>query len=57
MKNYYSFVGSNAGQWIVSSQDTIFGSPLESVQRIEVVNSPAASLTTKGTWVLQGGSI
>ncbi len=54
MRNHYSFVGSNAGQWAVTSQNTIVGSPLELVQRIDVVNSPAAQLASKGVWVLQG---
>lgn len=54
MKNYYSFVGSDVGQWRVTDQYTIVGSPLESVRRIEVVNSPANNLTQQGTWVLQG---
>lgn len=54
VKNHYSFVGGNAGQWVVTSQNAIVGAPLEPVQRIEVVNSPAASLTAAGTWVLQG---
>ena len=54
MKNHYSFVGGNAGNWIVTKQDTIIGSPLDLVQRIEVVNSPAANLASKSAWVLQG---
>jgi chlorite dismutase len=54
MKNYYSFIGSDVGQWRVTDQHTIVGSPLESVQRIEVVNSPANNLTKQGAWVLQG---
>ncbi|MBT0888573.1 MULTISPECIES: chlorite dismutase family protein [Acinetobacter] len=54
MKNHYSFVGGSAGNWIVTKQDTIVGSPLELVQRIEVVNSPAANFASRGAWVLQG---
>lgn len=54
MKNYYSFIGSDVGQWRVTDQHTIVGSPLESVQRIEVVNSPANNLAKQGAWVLQG---
>jgi hypothetical protein len=54
MKNFYSFVGSDVGQWNVTSQNTITGSPLESVPRIEVINSPPNELTEQGVWALQG---
>ena len=54
MKNYYSFIGSDVGQWRVTDQYTIVGSPLQSVQAIEVVNSSANQLTQQGAWVLQG---
>lgn len=54
MKNRYSFVGGDAGQWRVTDQYTIIGLPLKSVQRIEVVNSPTGDLMQQGTWVLQG---
>lgn len=54
MKNHYSFVGGDVGQWSVTDQYTIIGSPLDLVQRIEVVNSPMNNLTPKSTWVLQG---
>ena len=42
------------GQWRVTDQHTFVGSPLQSVQAIEVVNSPANHLTQQGAWVLQG---
>lgn len=54
MKNHYSFVGGDAGQWSVTDQYTIVGSPLESVTRIEIINAPANNLIQQGTWVLQG---
>lgn len=54
MKNYYSFVGSDVGQWSVTDQNAIVGSPLELVQRIKVINSPLNNLTDRGTWALQG---
>ncbi|AZP12940.1 chlorite dismutase family protein [Undibacterium parvum] len=54
MKNFYSFVGSDVGLWNVTNQNTIVGSALESVQRIEVINSPLNKLTEQGVWALQG---
>jgi chlorite dismutase len=54
MKNFYSFVGSDVGQWNVTSQNTIVGSALESVRRIEVINSPLNKLAEQGVWALQG---
>lgn len=54
MKNYYSFVGGDEGLWEVSSCEAIVGNPLEKVKRLNMVNLPAASLTDRGVWVLQG---
>jgi hypothetical protein len=54
MNNYYSFIGGTEGPWRVTSFETIIGAPLETVQKLNVVNSPSSSLTTRGTWVLQG---
>lgn len=54
MKNYYSFVDGDLGQWNVTDQYTIVGSPLAAVQKIEVVNVPANNHTQQRAWVLQG---
>ncbi len=54
MKNHFSFVGSDKGSWRVTSNRTLRGDGLAPVQRIEVINSPAAEVIEGGSWVLQG---
>lgn len=54
MKNYYSFVGGDTGQWQVTDQFTITGAQLEPVCSVDVINSTASNLTQQSTWVLQG---
>lgn len=54
MKNYYSFVGGDLGQWRVVSQQTIVGDPLEPVRCVEMHNTAAASVKNRGVWLLQG---
>ena len=54
MDNYFSFIGGNDGAWQVTSNRTIIGEPLESVQRIDVINLPASELKVISVWVLQG---
>ena len=54
MDNHFSFIGGSEGQWRVRSCKAVAGAPLAPVQKIQVINAPAASLTERGTWVLQG---
>lgn len=54
MSNFYSFIGGNDGPWRVTACDAIIGDPLETVERVKVLNVPAASLTDRGVWALQG---
>lgn len=54
MNNYFSFIGSNVGSWQVIKNSAVIGEPLESVQKIEVINLPAIQLNLSATWILQG---
>ena len=54
MENYYSFVGGTEGRWRVVSNTAVVGQPLEAVQRIEMINLPAAGVAQHGSWILQG---
>jgi chlorite dismutase len=54
MNNYFSFIGGNDLAWQVISNQAVIGAPLESVQKIDVVNLPANQLNINATWVLQG---
>lgn len=54
MNNYFSFIGGNVGAWQVTSNQTIIGEPLESVQRIDIINLPASELKINSVWILQG---
>ena len=48
MNNHYSFIGGTEGPWRVTHCEAIIGAPLETVQKLNVVNSPSSSLTTRG---------
>lgn len=54
MHNHYSFIGGHEGPWRVTRCHAIVGGPVDAVQRLNVVNSPASQLSKRGTWVLQG---
>jgi len=54
MNNYFSFIGGNDGPWQVISNRAVIGRPIESVERVDVVNLPASQLNLNATWVLQG---
>ena len=57
MNNHYSFIGGHEGQWQVTRCAAIVGAPVEAVERLNVVNTPASQLNQlnqRGTWVLQG---
>lgn len=54
MNNHFSFVGGQEGQWLLTNCETIVGEPVETVQRLNVVNVAASQLKQRGTWVLQG---
>jgi chlorite dismutase len=54
MNNHYSFIGGSEGPWRVTRCETVVGTPLEEVQRVNVVNMPSANLAESGIWVLQG---
>ena len=54
MNNHYSFIGGTDGQWRVTSSETLIGAPLAAVQKVRVLNAPAASHAGPGAWALQG---
>jgi chlorite dismutase len=54
MNNHFSFIGGPEGPWRVTRCDTLVGEPVEAVERLNVVNTPASQLSQGGTWVLQG---
>jgi hypothetical protein len=54
MKNFYSFVGTDAGSWHVTNCRTLVGAALAPVRGIEIFNTPAADVPERGLWVLQG---
>lgn len=54
MNNHYSFIGGDEGSWQVISCETIIGSPLEPVQRLNMLNVPADCVKERGRWILQG---
>ncbi|WP_138516262.1 chlorite dismutase family protein [Limnobacter alexandrii] len=54
MNNHYSFIGGPEGQWRVTRCEAIVGEPIETVPRLNVVNTPASQLSQVSTWVLQG---
>lgn len=54
MKNYYSFIGGNEGAWQVISNQAVVGVPLETAQKIDVINLPASELNIDSVWILQG---
>lgn len=64
MKNHYSFVGgdfagsnsvsNNKSRWRVISNTAIVGEPLPAISTLDMLNVPAATLTERGSWVLQG---
>lgn len=54
MNNHYSFIGGTEGPWQVTSCAAVIGAPLESVQRLNVINGPSTGLVQPGTWVLRG---
>lgn len=54
MNNHYSFIGGTEGPWRVTHCEAVIGEPLEMVQKLNMINSPSSSLTTRGAWVLQG---
>jgi chlorite dismutase len=54
MTNHFSFIGGTEGPWRVTSCEAFIGAPLETVQRVNVLNVPGANLANHGSWVLQG---
>lgn len=54
MKNHYTFVGGDDGAWRVTDCDAVIGTPLEPVQRLNMINAPASTIKERGTWILQG---
>lgn len=53
MNNRYSFVGGKQGIWRVTDVRSIFGSSLDLVERVDVVNDVVAELPLDSLWVLQ----
>ncbi|MBW4643133.1 MAG: chlorite dismutase family protein [Goleter apudmare HA4340-LM2] len=56
MNNRYSFVGGKQGSWRVIDVQSILGSSLELVERVNVVNDAITELPLDSSWVLQGFS-
>ena len=54
MNTHYSFIGGQKGQWLVTRCDAIVGAPVDTVKKLNVINSSASTLVDHGTWVLQG---
>lgn len=54
MRNFYSFVGGATGTWRVTRFETLVGSPIDTVDHVEMINAPAARLDLQGSWTLQG---
>ncbi|TAL56046.1 MAG: chlorite dismutase [Nanoarchaeota archaeon] len=52
--NLTIFCGGQSGTWKVLSLHTIIGQPLESVNRIEIVNARQFTDTTNYKWLLRG---
>ncbi len=53
MKNRYSFIGGKQGTWQVVEVRNIFGSGLEFVERVDIVNDAISELPLDSSWVLQ----
>jgi chlorite dismutase len=49
-----TFVGSQKGVWKVTGMETINGSPLEKVQRLEIVSGLMAKVPPGAKWLLRG---
>lgn len=54
MSNRYAFLGGTRGGWQVIRIDSLRGSGLEAVERLEVVNGESAEASAGATWVLRG---
>ena len=54
MNNRYSFIGGKQGIWRVVDIRGVFGSSLEFVERVNVVNAAITPLPPDSSWVLQG---
>ena len=54
MKTHYSFVGGTGGRWRVTHNMSVTGEGLPAVSHLDMLNVPAATLTQRGSWVLQG---
>jgi len=53
MSNRYSFIGGKQGTWRVVDVRGVFGTSLELVERVNVVNDAVAELPLDSSWVLQ----
>lgn len=53
MNNRYSFIGGKQGTWRVVDMRGVFGSSLELVERVNVVNDAVVELPLDSSWVLQ----
>jgi chlorite dismutase len=56
MDNRYSFVGGKQGAWQVVEVRKVFGTALDRVERVSVVNDIVAELPLNSSWVLQSFS-
>ena len=54
MNNHYSFIGGTEGPWRVTGCEAVVGAPLDTVERVNVLNVPSCNLDQRGIWVLQG---
>jgi chlorite dismutase len=53
MNNRYSFVGGEQGIWRVTDVRSVFGTSLECVERVNVINDAVVELPPDSAWVLQ----
>jgi hypothetical protein len=49
-----AFCGGQSGSWKVLSLTTFIGQPLESIDRIEIINAGHSLTATNSKWVLRG---
>jgi chlorite dismutase len=53
MSNRYSFIGGTKGDWQVTEVRPIIGAGLDTVERLDIVNSALMEAPTDSAWVLQ----
>ena len=51
---FYSFIGSAAGSWRVTSANTVVGAPLEPADSVDVQDTYVQEVPPGASWVLRG---